>query len=143
MIQVAITNEQTAVAVDEERLRAAVRAVLEDAGRTSAEISVAVVDDPTIHHLNRKYLDHDYATDVLSFLLDDDQDHLAGDVVVSGDTALAAAESFAWPASDELLLYVVHGTLHLLGYDDHEDAERERMHARQEEILEQYLEERA
>ena len=118
MIQVAITNEQTAVAVDEERLRAAVRAVLEDAGRTSAEISVAVVDDSTIHHLNRKYLDHDYATDVLSFLLDDDQDHLAGDVVVSGDTALAVAESFAWHAVDELLLYVVHGTLHLVGYDD-------------------------
>ncbi len=118
MIQIAITNQQSTLALDEDRLREAIRAVLEDAGRASAEISLAVVDDPTIHELNRKYLNHDYATDVLSFLLEDDQNHLVGDVVASAATAAAAAERFAWTPADELLLYAVHGTLHLVGYDD-------------------------
>ena len=118
MIQVSITNRQSTVAVDEERLRAAVRTVLEDAGRASAEISVAVVDDRMIHTLNRKYLDHEDATDVLSFPLQDEQQHLEGEVVASAETAAEVAESFDWSAADELLLYVVHGTLHLVGYDD-------------------------
>ena len=69
------------------------------------ELSVAVVDDPTIHELNRQFLDHDYPTDVLSFLLERDGDALEGEVVVSADTR-GPRRSNGWPADDELLLYV-------------------------------------
>lgn len=113
-----LANEQSHHAVDEPQLIAAVRAVLADTDYASAEISLAVVDDPTMHELNRRHLDHDYPTDVLSFALDDDGYHLAGEVIISADTAAAEAAAYQWPAAAEQLLYVIHGTLHLVGHRD-------------------------
>ena len=63
------------------------RAILADAGISTGMVSVAVVDDPAIHRLNREFLQHDYPTDVLSFLLERDGEHLEGEVIVSSDTA--------------------------------------------------------
>jgi probable rRNA maturation factor len=109
-----------------------VRHVLEAEGWQDAEVSLAVVDDPTIHELNRRYLGHDYPTDVLSFLLSDDgARRLEGEVVVSADTAARSAEQFGWTAGDELLLYVIHGTLHLAGYDDQSPDDLARMRDRE------------
>ena len=79
---------------------------------------MAVVDDPTIRRLHREYLGEDSPTDVMSFVLERADDYLEGEVVVSAETACAAAPEYGWPAADELLLYVIHGTLHLVGYDD-------------------------
>ena len=119
MLRVAISDRQVRLKVDKKRLREAVRNVLSDAGYEQGEISVAIVDDPTIHELNRKYLNHDYPTDVLSFLLSDEGDEsIEGEVIVSADTAASMAEQYSWSADDELLLYVIHGTLHIAGYDD-------------------------
>ena len=73
--------------MDEPRLRRAIYWVLEQAGVRTASISVAIVDDPTIHDLNVKYLEHDYPTDVLSFLLEQKPDGIDGEVIASGDTA--------------------------------------------------------
>ena len=81
-------------------------------------VSVAVVDDPAIHRLNREFLQHDYPTDVLSFLLEREGDQLEGEVIVSSDTAVRSAAQYGWTPENELLLYVIHGTLHLVGYDD-------------------------
>ena len=137
MIQIAITNEQSILNVDEDRLRSAIRTVLEDAGRSVAQISLAVVDDPTIHQLNRKFLNHDYATDVLSFVLEEGTrgEPLEGEVIASAETAVAAAERFGWPAADELLLYVVHGALHLVGYDDNTPEATAQMRTREADVL--------
>jgi probable rRNA maturation factor len=117
MFHIAITNEQSQ-AVDEDRLRRAASLVLAAEGIQSATISIAIVDDPTIHRLNREYLRHDFPTDVLSFVLDRTDSDLDGEVIVSADTAAATAKSFGWATADELLLYVLHGMLHLVGYDD-------------------------
>ena len=84
----------------------------------NARISVAVVDDATIAVLNRQFLRHEGPTDVLSFLLEQDEDGLEGEVVVSAETARRTAPRFGWSEGEELLLYVIHGTLHLAGYDD-------------------------
>jgi probable rRNA maturation factor len=101
------------------RLRTAIEGVLDEAGVRRATLSVALVDDPTIHRLNREFLAHDFPTDVVTFPLSDDgSDALEGEIVVSVDTAARAAARLDWPAADELLLYVVHGALHLVGYDD-------------------------
>ena len=116
-------------------LRRAVATVLAGESVTSATISVAVVDDPTMRELNRRYLNHDYNTDVLSFLLEQTEWQLDGEVIVSADTAISRAEEYAWSASDELLLYLIHGTLHLTGYDDHTDAERGRMRRKEMQYL--------
>jgi probable rRNA maturation factor len=135
VITVQIANEQTSLRVDDARLREAVRAVVEEASIHQAEISVAVVDDAAIQELNRRYLRHDEPTDVLSFLLERAQDRLEGEIVVSADTARRTAPRFGWSAADELLFYVVHGTLHLVGYDDQTPGDRARMRARERECL--------
>lgn len=120
MLAIDIANLQTRVAIDPRRLRRAVRIVLTDAGIRLGEISVAIVDDERIHTLNRNFLQHDYATDVLSFLLESagPQGPITGEIVASGDTAAREAPRYGWSAADELLLYVIHGALHLAGYDD-------------------------
>ena len=127
MITVDVTNEQTQLAIDHRRIERAVRTVLEEESIARAEVSVAVVNDAIIKEINRRHLDHNCATDVLSFLLERDAESLEGEVVVSAQTARSAAKRFGWSAADELLLYVVHGTLHLVGYEDETKSQQAEM----------------
>ncbi len=115
-----IANEQSAHAFDEARLTEAVRGVLQAANIRSAEISIAIVDDARMHALNRQYLAHDYPTDVLSFVLERDEaaGTLDGEIIASADFAAREAARYGWTTGDELLLYVIHGCLHLVGHDD-------------------------
>ena len=115
------------MSVDAERLVTIARSILVDHGIVRAQVSIAVVDDPTIHVLNRRYLAHDYPTDVLSFVLERSDDWLEGEIVVSADTARTAAREYGWEPADELLLYVVHGVLHLVGMDDQSEEARAAM----------------
>jgi probable rRNA maturation factor len=135
MLLIEVSNQQQAIAFDEGRLKLAAEAVLRDAGIVDGSLSIALVDDRTIHDLNQKYLAHDYPTDVLSFALVQDGDRLEGEVVASAETAARAAVQFGWTAQDELLLYVIHGTLHLVGYDDASDELRAKMRAAQRRYL--------
>lgn len=125
--RVEVTNE-TDSAVDAARLAAAVQIVLADAEVASAEVSVAIVDDPTIQCLNRQFLEHDYPTDVLSFVLDEPP-QLSGEIIASVDTAVREAAEVGWPAEHELLLYAVHGALHLVGHLDKEPHDAAEMRA--------------
>jgi probable rRNA maturation factor len=112
-----------------------VQRVLAGEGIEKAVISIAVVDDPTMHQLNRQYLQHDYPTDVLSFLLEDDDDRIEGEIIISADYAAREAEQFGWSPQDEMLLYVIHGSLHLVGYDDLEPEFKTEMRAKEREYL--------
>ena len=136
--EISLTNEQLRHSVDGPRLIEATRAVLEDSDFSSAAISLAVVDDETIHELNRRHLDHDYATDVLSFVLEDDGRHLEGEVILSAATAAAAAAEVGTSADQEQLLYVVHGMLHLVGYRDKSDDDVRDMRAAEARYLRQF-----
>lgn len=120
-LTIEVNNDQTAHPLDTRRLKRAVKQVLSEAGIKSGEISIGIVTDERMHVLNRQYLQHDYPTDVLSFVLDsDDQAHsLDGEIIASADYAAREAERYGWPTDDELLLYVIHGCLHLVGHDDH------------------------
>src|SRR3972149_3244915 len=81
--EVSLATRQSAHAVDERQLVAAARLVLQNAAFDSASVSLAVVDDATIHELNRRYLDHDWPTDVLSFVLDRHDGRVEGEVILS------------------------------------------------------------
>jgi probable rRNA maturation factor len=135
MVSIEISNQQGALSFDEGRLKRGAEAVLRDAGIVDGSLSIAVVDDRTIHDLNRQYLAHDHPTDVLSFTLAEDAARLEGEVVASAETAARAAAQFGWTAEDELLLYVIHGTLHLVGYDDATDLLRSKMRAAEQRYL--------
>jgi probable rRNA maturation factor len=135
--ELSLANEQSVHAVDANSLTAAARRVLADSRFKSATISLAVVDDATIHALNRQYLEHNWPTDVLSFVLDKRGDHLDGEVILSADTAASAAQEHGTTAADEQLLYVIHGMLHLIGYDDTTDADVAQMRAAENHYLHQ------
>ncbi len=135
-IEVAINNSQRHLAVDPASLERLVRRVLQGEAIEHAEISIALVDDAAIHALNRRHLDHDWPTDVITFPLSDPDDQtLAGEVVISAEMAVTTAKRVGAPAEAELALYLVHGLLHLCGYDDHEPEDRQRMRRREDEIL--------
>src|SRR4051794_40216216 len=136
--QIALLNQQSGHPVNEAQLMAAAAAVLQDSTYSSAAISLAVVDDETIHELNRRHLQHDWPTDVLSFVLEDDGNHLEGEVVLSADTAAAAASEHGHSAAEEQLLYVIHGMLHLVGYDDKANDNAQEMRAAEARYLQQF-----
>jgi probable rRNA maturation factor len=135
---VSVANQQSRHRVDESQLTDAVRAVLGDSRFTSAAVSVAVVDDETIHDLNRRYLNHDWPTDVLSFVLDDGDGHLEGEVILSADTAARSAAEIGWTAGAEQLLYAIHGALHLVGFRDKSAFEQKEMRVAEAAILSQF-----
>ena len=119
-IKVEIADEQDAHVITYERLLTAVRAILTDSGYTAGEVSIAIVADAEMHEYNRQYLQHDYPTDVLSFVLEAEAEYLVGQLIVSADYAAGEAAKFGWSIDDEVLLYAIHGALHLVGYDDQE-----------------------
>jgi probable rRNA maturation factor len=135
MLRIDISNCQQSPARDEKRFKQAGEEILRDAGIVHAELSIAIVDDATIQPLNRRYLGHDYPTDVLSFLLERHDDHLEGEVIVSVETAAREAAEFGWTTEEELLLYVIHGTLHLVGHDDSAPVELDHMRQLEQHYL--------
>ena len=135
MLSIDISIECCPLAIDEERPRRAAQAILRDAQIDERSLSIAVVDDATMHGLNRQYLEHDYPTDVLSFTLERSPGKIEGEVIVNFDMAAGRAGEFGWSAEDELLLYVIHGTLHLVGYDDGSDEARAEMRAAERRYL--------
>jgi len=134
-IQVEVADEQTALVVDHQALIDTISAVLAGEGIAAAQISVAIVDDATIHAVNREFLAHDYATDVLSFVLNVPDEPLEGEIVASAETALATARQLGEDSAQELLLYVIHGALHLAGYDDVDRTSRAAMRQRERYYL--------
>jgi probable rRNA maturation factor len=140
--RIAISDQQQVLRIDRPAMRSVVRNVLRLERVPAAEVSLAFVDDAAIHSLNRRHLKHDYPTDVLSFLLagsapgGNSPALLEGEVIVSTEMALRRAAEFGWSPHDELTLYVVHGVLHLCGYDDVTAGARRRMRARERKALE-------
>jgi probable rRNA maturation factor len=134
---------------DDEQIRRVVRAVLKAEGCAGAEISVALLGEAAVRELNSQYLHRPDETDVLAFDLADedvseadgrDADRrapLLGQVVVNVDLARRRAAERRVDPAGELMLYVVHGCLHLLGHDDAEPARADAMHRREDELLEQ------
>ena len=118
-----------------EALWTAVCRVLRGEGRDRGAVTVVLVDDLYIRKLNHKYRHLDRATDVLSFGMDDDpgsEGETLGDVYVSVDRARDQAARHHVSLDDELHRLVVHGCLHLLGYDHHTASQRKVMREKEQ-----------
>lgn len=127
----------------EERLRRIAEMVL-GAESTSGQVAIVVTDDQGIRELNRDFLGNDEPTDVLAFSAQEEAegfvaapevDDYLGDVIVSYPRAAAQAREAGHPVVEEITLLIIHGLLHLLGYDHGDDVERAAMWARQEALL--------
>jgi len=103
-----------------------------------ATISVGIVDDAEISVLNQKFLNHEGTTDCLSFDLSDTQAASGPrvfDLIVNGQMAVRQAAQRGHSSEAELALYVTHGLLHQLGFDDATPEEAAKMHRTEDEIL--------
>jgi probable rRNA maturation factor len=159
--EVFVADEQTTVPVEVDRWGALAEAVLRAEGvRGDAELSLLFIDRTAMAELNEQYLGKPGPTDVLAFPIDadqievddgpgperrgpdrpppdpSDQPLLLGDVVVCPEVAVEQAPEHAGTADDELALLVVHGVLHVLGYDHDTPEETQRMRAREVALLE-------
>ena len=145
IVRISASVESSSIA--DAPLQEAVKATLLRHNTPTAQISVALVDDSRMAELNRYHLGLEGPTDVLTFdLRDDDDDRpdgqggpagggLEGEIVISVDTAAREARRRGHEVDAEASLYAVHGTLHLLGYDDHREEDAGRMHTVEDEIL--------
>lgn len=139
-MDVFLANEQ-GLPVDEARLSALARHVLSSENvDDEAELSILVVDGEHMRKLNARFANNDYATDVLAFpMLEGDEDSTTvGDVVLCPDVAKSNADKLEHSFERELEVLLVHGTLHLLGYDHKVDSERDRMNRRVNEVLDDF-----
>lgn len=118
MIGVSVASPQELVPLDYARLKDCARTVLEGEGVKEAKVTLAFVDDVTIAGLNKWFLNHDGPTDVITFPYSGRAKKLEGEVVVGVEVALREAADRGHDVNTELCLYVIHGALHLCGYDD-------------------------
>jgi probable rRNA maturation factor len=138
MVRISIASPQDTVPIDRVRMRDAANAVLEGEGISQGELSLAFVDNATIHQLNLRYLKHDEPTDVLSFPLSEPNSaRLAGELVIGAEVARDQAAERGHDVQAELALYVIHGFLHLCGYDDKTDRGAAEMRQKEKGYLQQ------
>jgi rRNA maturation RNase YbeY len=143
-----LQNDQRAIAIDQKWLGRTAEAILSAARAETAELSVLLVSDRRMRSLNRRYRKKDRATDVLAFPLTSTLSSagrgegegqkpliLLGDVVISMQTAKRQAKEFGHSLRDEIERLLVHGILHLLGYDHERNVRAAAVMARRERAI--------
>ena len=151
-MEIIISREPETIDIDKsiiEDIKHAVETIGKLYDVKDSEVSITLTDDKTIHELNRNYRGIDRPTDVLSFafhesdepeIITDDIDEAIdtlGDIVVSVERAKTQAEDYRHSLRREIVFLIVHGMLHLLGYDHMEEAERLEMEKEQAYVMSQ------
>jgi len=149
-IVVQITKDFKSIDVNLPKLKKLVKAVCNRFKLSKATISIAIVGDGEIRKLNKQFLNRNRTTDCLSFNLSDDAEKVTVfdfrtpigsrkffELVVNGEMALREANRRGHSGEAELALYVTHGLLHNLGFDDSQDTKTEKMHRTEDEILQE------
>lgn len=130
-MEILLSNEQKICRVNSGQLKERVKIILETLDCRNKEISILIVTDSRIRELNQQYRNIDDPTDVLSFPQHEGNpegpgSHLLGDVVISAETAARQAGEHQLSLEEELVLLLIHGILHLLGYDHEKSREEEK-----------------
>ncbi|MFW5874787.1 MAG: rRNA maturation RNase YbeY [bacterium] len=140
-MEVLITNRQNFCRISEERIRKTASALLEALGKTGAELSLLIVDNEQIAEINKTYLDRTGPTNVIAFPMGDSgfneiQPELLGDIVISVETADKEASNAGYCMEERFTELLIHGILHLLGYD-HETNEQDakQMNEKSDELM--------
>ncbi len=126
MIEINIFNDTERKRLPRKCVAALVEKVLKSNKIKNAGINIVYVSDENILDINKKFLKHNYVTDVITFDLDEEK-KLIGEIYISADTAERQAKDYKVSLKNELKRLAVHGALHLAGYDDSTDKERAKM----------------
>jgi probable rRNA maturation factor len=141
IVQIAENSENIGILIP--KLKKLVKAVCTRFKLSKAVISIAIVDDTKIRKLNKQFLNQDRPTDCLSFNLSDKKWNIPGgtnsaksfELVVNAKMAVRQAKLRGHSSEAELALYITHGLLHNLGFDDSTKKQAEKMHKTEDEIL--------
>jgi probable rRNA maturation factor len=139
-ITVHIAKDSKDIEVRLPELRKLVKAVCNRFKLSKAAVSISIVDDAQIRKLNKQFLNSKSATDCLSFDLSDDevpQPPKLFELIVNGEMAVREANLRGHSSEAELALYITHGLLHHLGFDDSTESQAWKMHDMEDEILQQ------
>ena len=140
-MSVSVVRRHRLPGVSAARVGADARRLLRALDEAQAELTVSLVDDAALRRLNRDYRGKDRSTDVLAFAMREGarapgDEAVLGDVVISLDSAARQARQRGIPAADEVRTLLIHGVLHLLGYDHERSAlEARRMKAMERRLL--------
>jgi len=139
-MEILTTNRQTAVDIDLLRVRRSLGKILKALESDDREISLVFVDDDGITDINRQYLGRDYPTNVIAFSMNEGEFgninlSVLGDIVISAETALRDAQAGDLSPEDELDYLMIHGVLHLLGYDHEHPSDAEIMKEKEQEVF--------
>ncbi|MHC4437542.1 MAG: rRNA maturation RNase YbeY [Planctomycetota bacterium] len=143
-IVIQITKNFNGINISPHKIRKLAKAVCNRFARdepqdTKYEISIAIVDDNEILELNRKFLNSKAVTDCLSFdLSDGEKGGKVFDLVVNGEMAVRQVNQRKHSSEAELALYITHGLLHNLGFDDSTKSRARKMHETEDEILQEF-----
>jgi probable rRNA maturation factor len=143
-MEILIKNQQKIIKLNQRKIKEIIRRILQYLKvDKEIEISVLFTDDKFIRTLNNKYRGIDKPTDVLSFSLQEgaikspevESDKLLGDIIISVETAQKQADNLNHSMEKELTVLLIHGLLHLTGYDHEEDKDYKIMREKESEIL--------
>jgi probable rRNA maturation factor len=135
-IVVDITQEFKGVKLNRRKLAELVTVVCGRFGVSVATVSVVILGDEAISKINGRFLNQCWPTDVVSFdLSDDGNNSKTFEIVVNGEMAIKEAKARGHSSQAELALYLTHGLLHNLGFDDSDEAEAGKMHDTEDDIL--------
>lgn len=121
-MKIHIENQQKLIKIDRKKIRSAVTALLRQENCTDKELDITLVDDPMIQVINKQYLGKDKPTNVISFSLQEGEfgninPHLLGNIIISVETAGRDAQKGGLSFDEEIVFLIIHGFLHLIGYD--------------------------
>ena len=131
-----VFNQQLALKISKDQVERLVEKVLHEEGQSCDEVNIYFVDTSTICQLHEQFFQDPSPTDCISFPMDEQKDEtyyrILGEVFVCPDTALEYSRKHKTNPYEETSLYIIHGLLHLMGYDDNK--EKDRNHMRQAEV---------
>lgn len=137
MITTQVSYEYETSDFDEKEIVKNTESICRKLGLENVFVSIVILDDKNITAANKAFLKHDYATDVISFdLSDDDEEEKIYEMLVNGELAARESINRGHKQFAELMLYITHGLLHNLGYDDSTEDSAAKMHNKEDELLE-------
>ncbi|OHB98818.1 MAG: rRNA maturation RNase YbeY [Planctomycetes bacterium RIFCSPLOWO2_12_38_17] len=134
-----IINLQKLHFIDKNRVKKLISSILK-IEKKNAELNLVFTDNKKIKKINKTFLGHNFVTDVISFAYNNSslENNISGEIIISVEMAVKLAQKLKCTIEGEIALYLVHGLLHLLGYNDKLKRDARKMHQREKELLSMY-----
>ena len=134
-----IINLQKLHFIDKNRVKKLISSILK-VEKKNAELNLVFTDNKKIKKINKTFLGHNFVTDVISFAYNNAslENNISGEIIISVEMAVKLAQKLKCTIEGEIALYLVHGLLHLLGYNDKLKKDARKMHQREKELLSMY-----